>query len=268
MGDIIENPAKTIARVRLASSINKHITNCIDKLNETSEYLNDTISVIPNKYISLHVSTTLIGLTSYIDELIRGLLTEIYTCYPEKLGKITIGSKEVLDNFNIFSTLEFMAQKKINELLYKSFREQATELQNELIDGKISEELINCIIEIKATRDLIAHGEKEYNDTYLRKVNNSIKKSGDKVNINLEYIENALNSLLSFVECIKIQIKQSYMDTGKKEAVKILWENSVMNKLLDFNEAWLPYGDDMIRPSDKMRGRYYSTSEEQIQKFF
>lgn len=262
---------KIISKVHFSMRLEENMDNIEEKINDYKEYLENTYEIIPVKYKSMYLESFIITITSQIDELIRSLLLLLYKCYPEKIGKSKIDVKEIINRVGIYDQYENIAMKKINEILYSTFKEQVDIINDEMLDSSVDNELLEKIIELKATRDLIAHGEKKYNATYNRKVTEKYKRSNNMdVDVTYDYTNKGIENIESFIKYVRDNIKKGFLTYKRIDAMRDLWNNSVMNKFMDFNDAWDVYeNDDSLEPTEKfINMRRYSSSEIEVKNFF
>lgn len=264
-----------VKKIKMSTSLTKLINNQRTSIQESKEYLTMMKPNIPDSYINFHYSRYLLGLTSIIDESIRGILEQIYLCFPQKIKNLKVTVDELLATASVLGSIDIAVQAHINSLLYKGFKELNESFCSEALTEEINLNLVEKIIEMKATRDLIAHGEKKYNKIYYAKTNGIVSKSENKdVYISYEYVENATICIEEYLEEIIIKLKPSYMKWNEARAIEEMWNKSIMADILDFNKAWSVrkrFGDKLSAdPTTIFREEYkkWSSSEKLVADLF
>lgn len=261
---------KIIAKVYLRDTINKCLKTNKTNIEHSRDYLSISNDLIPSEFASIHCSTFLLGITSYVDDIIRTLLNEIFICYPEKLGKTSFTASDIIeyDDINLYDILGDMAKKRINEILYKNVSEQLKYLEKEVLESELRPELVDNIIEIKATRNLIAHGEKKYTKAYdIQTGGKNRNRIGEDISVSYDYLNECVSSVECFISEIETKVKKAYL-IDKKDVLRELWEKSRLGKIMNYETAWDYHNEKIPRPSEAMRNFTWSHSETQVKELF
>ena len=115
----------------------------------------------------------------------------------------------VLESQDKETLINSLIKQQLNQLFYASPTLQF-EYQKRVLGVEIDNSLRDEWIELKATRDLIAHNSGVINDVYLKKAGELARGyTGEKVDIDKAYFENAIAKSKSLVGKITSQLQRS-----------------------------------------------------------
>ena len=257
-------------RAQLGDNLQESCQKSIDSLLQWKDYLENSYDALGEKYKTIHLRNYLVGLTSHIDAMISDCLHEVYVCFPPKLGGINLEVNEAAQYGNVFLNIENYVSKKISGILYRNFKAQIAVLSDELLDVPPTESHVNNVCELKATRDLIAHGEEKYNTKYQSMAEASSRgKPGETISITYEYAIERTVTVITLIREIKATLKQGYLSWNKSRVIKEMWTNSHMENVVPFDEGWTTYDkEDMVRPKDVILNWPWSSGEKSLFSFF
>jgi hypothetical protein len=157
------------------------------------------------------------------ESMLNDLMVNMLRFYPQKLtllkqtpvdeysSGIGIGQEQLLNGEVINQIIE----SKVNRLAYSSLdnflKTFAKVFSIEVGDLNLLQ-ILDQLIEIKETRNLLLHNNLVTNDFYIKKTRN-VKRAneiGRKLTVDKTYTENSLNLIADFIEIIVIQIRVKY----------------------------------------------------------
>jgi hypothetical protein len=201
---------------------------------DLEKHINDATKT--RKHIDLMYNNSLISLLSSVEWFFSQILHFYYDKFPATSG---ISKKTMtLADLKTFGSIEdaekYLIDVKIEEILRGSFDSWITVLKSELnlsmayIDP-IKEELI----EIYQRRNLLVHNGSVINSIYISKVDENLRKNkkvGDKLQVDKDYLDNAICKLQKSFILIASELWKS-LDKNDKERGDVL-TNIVYENLL------------------------------------
>jgi hypothetical protein len=100
--------------------------------------------------------------------------------------------------------------------------------------------LIDQILEIKATRNILIHGNLTINNKYLTITNIPRGEKGDKVKVDSQYISDSLDHLTKFLDEIINEISNKFNTYTKVRSIRELWNYYFKNNHIaeKFDDMW------------------------------
>ncbi|MFJ7993293.1 hypothetical protein ACIQY5_14070 [Peribacillus frigoritolerans] len=204
--------------------------------NEKESYFGEALKEIhmTDSQIKMLYQNSLMNLVVYFENVISSLIKEHIEKFPN-INKKTI-SFENLQKFNsIEDAFNFLIEKEVHDLMYDGFEDWIKYIKNNL---NLSMGYINPftdnIIEIIQRRNLFVHNRGIVNTIYLSKVNKTDYSVGDKISIDREYLDNAID----LIEQMGVLILLEYwkkIDTSDVYRAKTI--SDLVNQHLK-NEKW------------------------------
>jgi hypothetical protein len=214
--------------------LRKPIKNTKNKLNEIFEELKkENLRAITIQGLFV------LGISSF-EIMISEILTYFLNCIPQKLEMKDVKiSKEDLLNVDLVSVF---VEKAIISLLYKRFDEILDGFFNLLsIDFKSKDNIVDKLVEMKETRNLLLHNNLVVNNLYLEKTLNYRRatQNNGTLKIDSEYTFNSLLNLLLLVNEIEDGINIKYSNYTKIRVLRDLWDYLFDSPVLKFDDYWL-----------------------------
>lgn len=190
--------------------------------------------------IDILYRTSLINLVVFLELLISNLLRKRLYDYPEMFG-IQNKSLTLLDIRNMGSldeAEEYLIEKEIENIMRGSLNDWCNYFKEKLkLKFKCINDFKEELIEIFQRRNLYVHNDGIVNKIYLSNVNENQRikiKNGEKLNIDLIYIDNAINTIEKAGSLIAIEIWKN-SEKCSAERVDIISEIAYDHML---NERW------------------------------
>jgi hypothetical protein len=158
---------------------------------------------------------SIIALVSRMESHIQKCMYYVIKSYPKKLSilagdKITIPLEKLLNSPTKEWFLENYIEQKCSEIIFESPKDYIQKLEA-VLSIVIPKDLVGYYIEIKATRDIIVHGESIINDLYKRKsASYSRGEIGAILPLNKEYYEHTITTLKKIAGTVVREIEHTY----------------------------------------------------------
>ncbi|WP_445908869.1 hypothetical protein [Yeosuana sp.] len=181
-----------------------------------------------------------LGVASFehsISDTLKTLLTQI----PDKLDLKTepITKSQLIDG----NPLNQAVENKVNAISYKSLPDiikyftKVTDIPEKII----TEDEMNQLLEIKATRNLLIHNNLMVNPIYEETAGPN-KRSGNgnggRLRINQDYLFESLVVMRTVLEKIKTELLEKYKDFTKIKAVKNLFNYIFKTPVMNFDHEF------------------------------
>lgn len=261
---------KGIPRLTTIYELNSIIENSYGQINNIKNALADN-----NKEFALKGMFTLV--IAQFEILLLDLTSKILKFYPEKLSELSKKDNEISDlSFNNLG-LEKYIDLKIHKLGYKNIEDILDKLLA-LLNNKqesdvdiLNQEIIDKLIEIKETRNLLLHNNLVVNQFYLNNTK-TIKRSEKKdelLSINADYLNDSISTIEQIIESIQMKVLKKFEKYTLLELLNRLWEFTFTNK--DFvtiqKFCKFNYAEDTIEGPFEIDERY-SSSEKLYMEFW
>lgn len=152
----------------------------------------------------------------YLIALFDAFLTDIFEAVvknrPEMLkSKKQISYEKLLEFSSLESLVEYLAKRELNELSYKSLKDQADYYQDRfgisLGDSGVS---LDVLVELRAARNLLVHNNGVVNHIYLEQVPHSSYSLGESIKVDSSYFVSAVKSLSKVVAHIVAKLTEKH----------------------------------------------------------
>lgn len=217
----------------------------LEPLNIARSRINDIKSKINNHADnSLELQGLFALMISQLEVMFTDVLKYYLRHFPQKFSdeEIKIKRKEIIDAIIPFNIIEDYIDKRVYSEGYKNFNTMLLDFCKTLsIDNnKISSDLIQNIIEIKETRNLLIHNNLIVNNLYLFKSGQCKRsnKKGDRLKITKKYADDSCNHTISLIDIIIKELLQVYGHYTKIEALKELWSFLFSSPVMPFDDFW------------------------------
>jgi hypothetical protein len=166
----------------------------MDLLVEAMKFALGNTAAYPN----LTFRMSFVYLIALFDAFLADVFTEVVRVHPGilKSSKKQISYDRLLEFGSFEALVEFIASREINEVSYKSIKDQAEYYRDRF--GVALEEsgvLVSELVELRATRNLLIHNNGLVNHIYLEQLASSTYKLGDEVQVDASYFDQAVKSL-------------------------------------------------------------------------
>lgn len=149
-------------------------------------------------YPNLTFRMSFVYLVALFDAFLADVFSEVVRTRPGimKSSKKQISYDRLLEFGSFDALVEFIANREINEISYKSIKDQAEYYRDRF--GVAIEESgvpVSELAELRATRNLLIHNNGLVNHIYLEQVASSTYKTGDEVHVDAGYFDQAVKRL-------------------------------------------------------------------------
>lgn len=172
------------------------VQTVIDSLH----FVNDLTATYPT--LSLRMSY--VYLIALFDAYLSDVLEEVMLFRPELLrSKKQLTYEKILEIGNFEKLVEYLVKREINELSYKSIRDQ-TDFYRERFGLVIEESGVSVeqLIELRASRNLFVHGNGIVNHIYLDQVVDSRYVAGDVLIMDIDYFKSSFDKIKMLADYI------------------------------------------------------------------
>lgn len=201
------------------SGLSKADEEWFNELAEKVDDLTDIDIFVPTEAKIFRQFSELIrilGLT-YLVTIFEGYLIdivrEILITHPDALkSKRQLTAEEVLTQGGREQIISYLAEKEVEELLYRSFPDVV-----EYFDSKFTINLNTSgvsaekITEILATRNIHVHNKGMVNQRFRQLVKDSSLRVGTYKSITREYLKNSISHIATIVKFIDTKVKTKYL---------------------------------------------------------
>ena len=126
---------------------------------------------------------------------------------------------------------------------YGRFKDQLSRFMRALriVDPSIDQDLIDRIIEIKETRNLVLHNRLRVNRLYEVRAGRFRRRSGglDPLPLDVAYVCASLGSLKRLILELRERMSKQYAEYTKIAAVRRLWKYIFSSPVMPFDEFWI-----------------------------
>lgn len=183
------------------------------------------------------------------ESMLNDLMINMLRFYPQKLTLLKhipideratgngVGQEQILNGEVISQIIE----TNVNRLAYSSldnFLKTFTKVFSiEDSDLNLSQ-ILDQLIEIKETRNLLLHNNLVTNDFYIKKIR-SVKRAteiGQKLTVDKAYTEVSLNVIANFIEAIVVQVRSKYGHFTILPLLKKLFAFNFSSPIIHFDE--------------------------------
>ena len=260
-------------RAQLGLTVNNKHSSALTTLDTAGAYNKTVIEAIKSDKTAtkFHYANYLNGITSILDAYLTDVLKEYITCYPGHSGEKNIKFDIISNSGSLASLAYYLAEKRVNELSYKKFSEFHSEFSSIIsLDGKLDNELLSEISEIKATRDIYVHASGVCNEIYLNKSGEKARgRIGNELLLDVDYINFCEKRIKTYLLDLHKVIPERIKSYAKVQAFREMWELSELVNIKEFDEVWDSNEEsDMCRPKDEAFEYGWSGSEKAALDFF
>lgn len=176
----------------------------------------DVGAVLNAYYIRGIFESAIVSVVSRMESLLQDILFIVIRQYPNKIGilgeKAEVPLSLILKSSGIDQILETHIRHRCEELMFLTPKDYVEKFKK-VISIDLEPNLVEDIIEIKASRDLIVHGTGQINEIYVKKAAAKARGNiGDELIIDSEYFDHVKTAFRVRRKFDKneIQIKSSY----------------------------------------------------------
>lgn len=188
---------------------------------------------------------------SKIEIMMSDLLKMFLTTYIEKIPekKFNLSKKQFLNNSE--NLIDSIAENYIITLSYDSISSYMEKFCEILSIDKFDDDIVQNIIEIKETRNLLIHNNLIINEVYIEKCDKNCcratyKEMGEQLPLDRKYIESALGHCINMVNFIKNELEKKYKEYTKIKAMKDVWNYLFDSPILKFDD-YFEYDNNIIK---------------------
>lgn len=148
-------------------------------------------------YPTLAFRMSYVYLMALFDAYLSDIFEVVIKSRPEMLrSKKQITYEKALEFSSIDDMVEYLAKRELNELSYKSIKDQADYYRDRfgitIADSGVS---IETLTELRCRRNLLVHNNGVVNHIYVELVPDTTFKLGDTIPVDSEYFDAAVKSL-------------------------------------------------------------------------
>ena len=166
----------------------------LEQLEVVADLWDRHVALIEARYPTMLLEMALIYLMALFDAFVADSYTAVLVARPEKLKSKKQLSYEVALSFeDRESMIRHMASREINEIGYKSLRDQIAYYEDHFdVDLRHSDEFsVEQLVEISARRNLLVHNNGVVNGIYVTLVPGTTTRLGERINSDDSYWEDA-----------------------------------------------------------------------------
>jgi len=151
-----------------------------------------------SQYPDVTYRMSFVYLVALFDAFLSDVFSQVARARPNllKSSKKQVSYDKLLEFGSFEALIEFIASRELNELSYKSMKDQADYYRDRfgvaLDDSGVP---VSELIELRSTRNLLVHNNGVVNQIYLELVPNSTYRAGDYVKLDASYFDQAVRSL-------------------------------------------------------------------------
>lgn len=148
-------------------------------------------------YPGLALRMSFVYLVALFDAFLTDAFEAVIHQRPEMLkSKKQISYEKLLDFSSLDSLVEYMAKREMNELSYKSIKEQAEHYRDRFgVSLEASGVSLPVLVELRAARNLLVHSNGVVNHIYLEQVAATSYALGESIVVERTYFDSAVQSL-------------------------------------------------------------------------
>ncbi|AQS48745.1 hypothetical protein BMG03_13785 [Thioclava nitratireducens] len=187
--------------------------------------------ILKERIDTKEVLQSIVFAISLTEDYINDVLTLVLEAYPRKLLISSKGNQQNSTGIKSISLQDLIEAKTAEEVFSEQARSRArdalyatpqqyAEYMNSVLGFRISQDVLNKYIEIKATRDLYIHGDGKINSIYLQKVGALNRGSeGDVASLGQKYFKDSVGVMKEIFSTIYKGMLASYGESLQVEAV-------------------------------------------------
>ena len=219
------------------------------KLLEPAETARKRIEDIKNRINShqdnsLEIQGLFVMMVSQLEVMLLDILKYFLNNFPQKFydAEIKVYKEEILEAIIPVDIIKSKIDRQIYSTGYKKFELMFEKFCKTLSIsyGKIKPEIINRIIEIKESRNLLIHNNQIINKLYCSRAGQFKRGDGvgDRLKITKTYMTNSCSYILALIDMISTEIFSKYSNYTKIEALKRLWAFLFATPVMPFDDFW------------------------------
>ncbi len=173
------------------------------------------------EYPNLTYRMSFVYLVAIFDAFLSDIFTEVAQARPKILTstKKHVSYAKIFELGNFEAMVDFIASRELNELSYKSIKEQADYYEDRFgVALRESGVSVNELVELRCTRNILVHNNGIVNHIYLEQVSGSSYSSGDEVKVDAEYFDHAVESFKSIVTYVTAKLIEKHGDRSAGES--------------------------------------------------
>ncbi len=180
---------------------------------------------------------------------VETMLTDTYTYYlrsfPESFDfKDAKFSKDDILSANLaLDLIELQVEKDAISQSYGSFPELLRSVMKTIgiTEPPLDSELIDRIVEIKETRNLLLHNNLQVNRRYVARAGRFRRTEHDSGTLPLaqKYVSEACENLTRFVKDLEARMNAAYGSYTKLAALRRLWDYLFNSPIMKFDDFWV-----------------------------
>lgn len=185
------------------------------------------------------------------------MMQDVQSCvlrhFPEKMGESQLKVGQVIGTVLVSDVLQSRAEDYVRGLMYKDTKgvlENFAKVTG-LDLSSFWQDQIDCLIEMKETRNILLHNGLKVNETYQRKAGVSCRGTylGQQLSIDSVYLGDSLVTIKYFIGEIGEGLQKKYNSYTRVAALKRLWDFMVIrSEITPFEEYWdIDSDQDVIR---------------------
>lgn len=204
------------------------------------------------------------------------MLSDVLTCYlqefPEKMEfKDSQFTKEQIVGATFAKDLwKIKAESLVRSTMFQDVSAVLKFFLTTLSinDGPLDQDMVNKLMELKQTRNLLTHANLVVNSTYLEKAGPAARSSqlGQRLSIDGVYLGDCLTTLKFFLVEIERRLTDKYSSFTRLAALERLWNFMMGNpKVTPFEDYWnIDRTEDVVRPRRNPEAEQRMGSAEQL----
>lgn len=181
----------------------------IDTILAAMKFMQVRTSVYPN----LMFRMSFVYLVALFDAFLADIFSAVVKTRPKMLksSKKQISYERLFEFESYEALVEFLAGRELNELSYKSMKDQA-EYYRDRFGVALDESGIAVVelVELRAARNLLVHNNGLVNEIYLEQVPETTYKYGDDIQVDEDYFQQAAEKLDTVVEFIATKLIEKH----------------------------------------------------------
>jgi hypothetical protein len=205
---------------------------------------------------------------------VETMLTDTYVYYlrsfPESFDfKETKFSKDDILTANLaLDLIEQQVEKNATDQAYGRFPELLETFMQKIGIGTppLDQDLIDRIVEIKETRNLLLHSNLRVNRRYVARAGRLRRTDceGGRLPLAQQYVCEACEDLMHLINDLEVRMSAKYASYTKLAALRRLWEYLFSSPIMPFDDFWVANAeeDKVIALKVSPLERQFSSSEQ------
>lgn len=217
----------------------------LDPLVRTRKRIDDIKSRIErHEDNSLEVQGLFVMSVSQLEVMLNDMLKYFLSNFPGKFPNedIKISKEEILEAVVPIDILKSNIDKQIYSEGYKKFEIMLKDFCRVLSVNyeRINTEVVDHIIEIKESRNLLVHNNLVVNKLYLSRAGRfkRVERMDTILKITKQYLSDSCDFVTSLLDSIEKEIIEKYSSYTKIEAIKKLWSFMFTSEVMPFDDFW------------------------------